>query len=327
MMPTGVSKSGGRLTPKRIAEGWTRETIHLFNWHTQRFPPNSPMDIAHKSQQGLHITPEFVDAQQEPIEPTKPETDEEIDQRLNKRFGVLDAIVRSVVQGTSRAIIVGGAPGVGKSHTVESVLSENLAPEEYTFNKGYVKATGLFKLAYQHRLPNQVLIFDDADSIFADDVSLNILKALCDTTEKRHVSWASEAVLLDEETGMPIPKKFEFEGKIVFITNLDFDRLIAKGHKLSPHLAALQSRAHHIELGLSSLRDRLIRIRQVAKVGLFKPKSLTKQEEEDVLQFLEKNLPKLREVSLRMALKVADLRKSEKNWEDIANVTCLKNKD
>ena len=134
--------------------------------------------------------------------------------------------------------------------------------------KGYVRATGLVKLLYQYRNAGQVIVFDDADAIFFDDVSLNLLKAVCDTTETRRVSWLSEGSLVDEETAVRIPRNFEFKGTIIFISNYDFDAMIDRGHKLAPHLAALVSRAHYIDLAMKSRRDYLVRIRQVIEEGL-----------------------------------------------------------
>jgi hypothetical protein len=53
--------------------------------------------------------------------------------------------------------------------------------------------------------------------------------------------------------------------------------------------------------------------------------NLDKIAESEVIQFMEDNKNSLREVSLRMAIKVAQLRKSfELRWKDMAKVTCMK---
>ena len=69
----------------------------------------------------------------------------------------------------------------------------------------------------------------------------------------------------------------------------------------------------------------MIRIRQVCKEGMLRNQGLTKKEESDVLAFLEKNKDRCRELSLRTALKVGALRQFNKDWVDVATVTCLKN--
>jgi hypothetical protein len=255
------------------------------------------------------------------------ETDEEIAARLAERFDILETLTNSAVKGEARALVVSGPAGLGKSFTVEKAL-EAWDPEQinHTIVKGYVKTTGLYKLLYQYRQAGQVLVFDDADTIFYDDNSLNLLKAVCDTTERRVVSYLAETNMVDEESAERIPRSFAFEGTIVFITNLDFDSLIDKGHKLAPHLQALVSRSHYIDLAMKTRRDYMVRIKQVLKMGLLKSQGLNAEQEADVMSFLDKNQDRLRELSLRMAIKVGALRKTGKaNWATMAKVTCCKN--
>jgi hypothetical protein len=255
------------------------------------------------------------------------ETDAEISARLTERFDILADLADAAIDGEARALIVSGPAGLGKSFTIEKTL-EKWDPNgiNHKIIKGYVRATGLYKLLWQHREAGQVLVFDDADTIFFDDTSLNLLKAVCDTTDKRIVSYLSEGKLVDEDTATVIDNRFEFNGTIIFITNYDFDAMIEKGHKLAPHLQALVSRAHYIDLAMKTTRDYMVRIRQVIDAGLLKGRGLTADQEKDVVDFIVKNQAKLRELSLRIALKVAVIRKSDKkNWEATARVTCCKN--
>jgi hypothetical protein len=251
------------------------------------------------------------------------ETDADVEARIADRFEILDVLTEACTVGNARALIVSGPAGLGKSFTVEKRLVD-WDPNEinHTIVKGYVRATGLVKLLYQYREEGQVIVFDDADAIFFDDVSLNLLKAVCDTTERRRVSWLSEGKLVDDETATLIPRTFDFNGTIIFISNYDFDAMIERGHKLAPHLEALVSRAHYIDLQMKTRRDYLIRIRQVIKQGLLK--NLTESQRKDVIAFIESNHTKLRELSLRMALKLGALRKQGGNWERMAKVTCCK---
>ena len=168
------------------------------------------------------------------------ETPAQIDARISERFEVMSVLTDSCLRGDTRSLIISGPAGLGKSFEVEKKLAK-WDPQEknHTIVKGYIKATGLFKLLYDYRQSNQVLVFDDADSLYFDQDCLNILKSVCDTTERRRVSWQSEAVFVSENDGEIIPRKFDYNGAIIFITNLDFDALISKGHKLAPHLQAM----------------------------------------------------------------------------------------
>ncbi len=81
------------------------------------------------------------------------ETDAEIIERLRERFEILDDMTRAVKKGAVRAMIVSGAPGVGKSFGVERVLGKhelmadiagNEKLKKYEIVKGAMSAIGLY---------------------------------------------------------------------------------------------------------------------------------------------------------------------------------------
>jgi hypothetical protein len=166
-----------------------------------------------------------------------------------------------------------------------------------------------------------MLVFDDCDSILVDDVALNLLKGALDSGSKRKISWLAESRALRNEG---IPDSFNFNGSIIFITNLKFDKM--KSQKLKDHLDALQSRCHYLDLTLDTMRDKILRIKQIAADGqLFENMDLDKVAETEIIEYMEEHKNSLREVSLRMAIKVAQLRKSfPLRWKDMAKVTCMK---
>jgi hypothetical protein len=254
------------------------------------------------------------------------ETDDEINARISERFEILSDLTQASLLGNVRAMIVSGPAGVGKSYTVEERLAKwDPKGVKHTIVKGYVRPTGLYKLLYQHADKGKVLVFDDADSIFFDDTSLNMLKAVCDSSKKRTISYMSEGSLYDEDTAVKLPKQFDFNGTIIFISNYDFDHMIDKGHKLAPHLQAMMSRAHYIDLKMKSKRDYMIRIHQVLKSGLLTKNGLNTIAQDEVISFIDDHKDSLRELSLRMALKVAALRKSSPDkWQKMCRVTCCK---
>lgn len=285
-MPKGVPKKGYRL------RGPNKATI---------------MKNEELSQIALSVIPE---------EPT-----EVIQKKLKTRFSVLKQMTNSVISGEVRSLIVSGPPGLGKSYTVEQALTK-LDQKTYTIVKGYVKATGLFKLLWKHRSENHVIVFDDADSIFTDEVALNLLKTVTDTTETRVVSWLTEAEFNDDD-GETLPSTFVFEGSIIFISNLDFDRQIEVGSKVAPHMAAMISRSYYIDLMMKTRKDYIVRIEQVINEGKMLS-DLSMKHKNLILEYINKNKNNLRELSLRVAIKLGKIIKSHDNWEDLANITLLK---
>lgn len=252
------------------------------------------------------------------------QTDQQIEKRLTARFEALDILTRQCIAGHSRSLIVSGPGGLGKSFTVEQIMKQwDPKQNRHAIVKGFIRATGLYQLLWKYRTAGSVLVFDDSDALFYDTETLGLLKAVCDTTEKRFPSWHAETRMVDD-SGELLPRSFEFNGTIIFISNIDFDEQIAKGHKLAPHLEALISRSHYIDLAMKSRRDFIVRIRQVIGQGLLD--HLTASEKKDVIEYIERNHAVLREVSLRIALKIASLRAgNHKNWQTIADVTCCRN--
>jgi hypothetical protein len=260
--------------------------------------------------------------------PTVVETDDEAMDRIRERFDILHEMTKATVSGDIRAMIVSGPPGVGKSYGVETeiekaCLFDKLAGKRLRAEvvKGSATPIGLYQTLYKYSDANSVVVFDDCDSILLDDVALNLLKGALDSGKKRVISWLSESSALRREG---IPDRFEFKGSVIFITNLKFDKM--KSQKLRDHLDALQSRCHYLDLTLDTMRDKLLRIKQIAKDGvLFADYDFNEYAQDDIIDFMHVNKERLREVSLRMALKIADLRKSfPNNWKRMSETTCMK---
>lgn len=295
-MPRGVPKAGFRLTRKRVAAA---------NGVAYTLP--------------LSVARAVMQPQPTPV---VEETEEQIRAKLAERFETLTDVTNAAVDGRVRAVVVSGPAGLGKSSEVLAVLEKR--KPFYTVVSGFVRATGLFKTLYEYRHPGSVIVFDDADSIFNDDVSLNLLKKACDTTKSRNISWLAESKMEDEE-GEKMPRNFDFEGTVIFITNYDFDDFISRGSRLSPHFEALVSRSQYLDLKMKTRRDYLTRIKMKLEDGMLRSRGLNKTDEDEIMSFVEKNADILREVSLRVVVKIADLKAAMPDrWQSRARVLCCK---
>ena len=255
------------------------------------------------------------------------ETDEETIERLRERFDMLVDMTKATKKGDVRAMIVSGPPGVGKSHGVEKVLGKHdliatlgEKPPKYEVVKGAMSAIGLYCKLYKMADKDNVIVFDDCDSIFSDELSLNILKAALDSKKTRRIHWNTDSFKLRNEG---VPDSFEFKGSAIFITNIKFDNV--KSKKMRDHLEALESRCHYIDLAIDTDREKLLRIKQITNDGMLDEYQLGKEVVEEIVDFCDINKKRLRELSLRTVLKVADLAKAFPNkWEAMAENTVMR---
>lgn len=251
------------------------------------------------------------------------ESDQEIEQRITDRFEALDIMALATAKGVNRSLIISGPAGLGKSYGVEQAAEAVVGKDKFSHIKGYIRATGLYKTLWKNRNPGKLVVLDDADFVFADETTLMILKAACDSSKTRKISWLSQAEMEDEE-GEPIPTTFEFHGSVIFITNTDLIAGIDRQNKLSPHYEALVSRSHYLDLSIKNKRDYIIRIKQVLRSGMLSDE-LTVEQKDEIVAFMEENMNKMRELSLRMVLKLADLyMMNNSKWKKLASMTCMK---
>ena len=270
---------------------------------------------------------EFLSSKEVKVE-TPTETDEQAMDRIASRFAVLDEMSGACIAGDIRAMIVTGPAGIGKSHGVtmqmeKASMFDKISGKRPRFEivKGAISGIGLFATLYKYSDAKNVLVFDDCD-VWEDQDALNVLKGALDSGKTRRISWNKDSRLLREEG---VPNTFNFNGSVIFITNKTFDS--KKASKIQPHLDALQSRCHFLDLTVDSERDKMLRIKQVhrdADGGLFADYDFSQEQTDEIMSFIDANHSKLREVSLRMCLKVADLVKISGNWRELAKATCMK---
>lgn len=250
--------------------------------------------------------------------------------RISETFEILDEMIHGVADGHVDGVVVYGPPGVGKSWNVVQALNESSLDcvlkdqvPRHTVHSGYMTTVHLFKALWDSRKKGQISVLDDLDSVFSEPESLNLLKAALDTTGERWLSYAADSPLLKQEG---VDNRFEFKGAVVFITNIDFEQ--SRG-KIRAHLDAILSRCHYLDLTIDSQRDKFLWLKHVTiEQGMLRRKGLDEKKAMEIIDFIQEHMEDMRELSLRMVLKLADLRKIEGkyDWRKKARVTCMKRK-
>lgn len=257
----------------------------------------------------------------------------EVAQRIEQRFNIMRKMTHGIIDGNVRSMIVSGAAGIGKTFDIENIM--NNTDEDFYFDiiNGVASPNGIYNALYKAK-DGGVVVFDDCDSIFDEEDSLNIMKKALDSTEKRVISWRKRASWVFDPDNMSdesiqkmekkgcLPNKFEFNGAIIFVTNLDFVGMINKGSKMAPHFKALMSRSMYIDLTLHSIKDKLVRMRQVfMDYKMYEMNGIELKDAEEIMSFVEDNADNFIELSLRLLKHVCDLYKVDDDWKDMVRVT------
>lgn len=268
-----------------------------------------------------------------PNDPFEGLSDGQVLSMIHDRFDVMHRMVQGSLEGAVRGFIVSGAPGVGKTYNVETAVEnrhEEMDNFRSTIIKGAITPIHLYMTLYNYQHPGNVIVLDDADSIFFHDDGVSLLKAALDSSPRRILTWASESSAL--KTGPDpddrIPSTFEYKGTMIFITNTDFQGIVDKGKsRLTPHMEALLSRSMYLDLKIHNRRaialwvNYLVKTKKILQVHL----GLTEDQEKQAVDWVLEHKDDLRTLSIREALKVGQLMKADYNtWELDAEVLLLK---
>jgi hypothetical protein len=250
-------------------------------------------------------------------------TDNEILSNQNKFFNTAILTALAVSKGVSKSLIYSGPAGIGKSYGIEKALKRH---SKIGFINGHVTSTGIFSLLYEYRAEGSVILIDDCDQIFENEVSLNLLKGALDLKPIRRLSFRSRTQIILEKTGEIVPQTFDF--KVIFITNININSVISKHGKLEPHLSALISRSLYLD-GYSIFnqpRDYLLRIALLSPY-IYQTEGMSKEEQVIIDSFIENHQDNLMELSLRLVTKLCNIMRiaGYDNFENMARLLTCKN--
>jgi hypothetical protein len=234
---------------------------------------------------------------------------------INTRFGFVEKLVNMVATGVQPSAVITGEGGLGKTYTVTKTLEANgykdisdLAEFQvgavintrkcFTMVKGYSTAKGLYRTLFENN--KSIIVFDDCDAVLKDPVALNLLKGALDSYGKRIISWNAD--MKDDD----LPRSFEFTGRVIFISNMDQDRIDQ----------AIRSRSMMIDLSMS-LDQKIDRMEFIAKSDEFLPEYDAKIKS-DSLSLIREIKDDCKEISLRTLIAVCKIRASNKEYRDLA---------
>ena len=164
-------------------------------------------------------------------------TEEDIDRATpEERFQDMNDYIKLVIKGIKPLALICGAPGVGKTFRImKEVNKTHKLGNNLSLMKGRCTPQAIYTELWQRRNDGDLIVFDDCDDVFKDDVAINLIKAAFDSSEKRLVSWSTaRPIVMDRELAEQYPDEavydmdkevwtypriFEFKGGGIIITN------------------------------------------------------------------------------------------------------------
>jgi hypothetical protein len=234
---------------------------------------------------------------------------------INERFSFVEKLVTMVASSIQPSAVITGEGGLGKTYTVTKTLEahgykdiSDLADFQvgtiintrkcFTMVKGFSTAKGLYRTLFENN--KSIIVFDDCDAVLKDPVALNLLKGALDSYGKRVISWNAD--MRDDD----LPRSFNFEGRVIFISNMDQDRIDQ----------AIRSRSMMIDLSMS-LDQKIDRMEYIAKSDEFMPES-SLEHKMDALQLIRDIKSEAKEISLRTLISVTKIRAANEDWKEMA---------
>jgi len=277
-----------KYTFKDDANEIDRETIVGAVMSGQARSARLGLNVTAGGEETITTDGELAAQKQYPAAPARVPYEEQLDD--------MKTIINAVVKGASNFAVILGAGGLGKTHTVEETLGD-LGLEDgngYFKNTSSGSAAGLYKTLFMNR--KGIVVLDDCDTIVATQEGRNLMKAALDTKKKRKLTWSKHAswlfdpanqeemaktedsIAVGEEPEM-FPKYYDFEGRVIMISNLSADTLDPDG--------ALATRG--FILTLDPTKDEVFAfMRKIAPKIPVEGRQLTDAERNEVVDMIEK---------------------------------------
>jgi hypothetical protein len=234
---------------------------------------------------------------------------------INERFGFVEQMVTMIADGTMPSVVITGEGGLGKSFTVMKALEvsglKNITDlaefqvgqrinlsKSYRIVKGFSTAKGLYRTLFESN--GMTIVFDDCDSILKDPVALNLLKGALDSYSKRYISWMAD--MRDDD----LPKTFEFTGRIIFVSNMNMEKLDQ----------AIRTRSMCVDLTMTE-SQKLERMEVIAESEDFLPE-VSSDSKALALAFLKTQIGKVPNLSLRSLIQVSKIASRGGDWRNLA---------
>lgn len=248
-------------------------------------------------------------------------------QNVIERYNTVEIMTSMFVtneNAVGRGLLVSGNAGMGKTHFVQLAFAKTGTESRVQYVKGSsMSAASLYVMLYMNKEKGDVLVLDDVDIIHkgASEVAtiLDMLKGATEPTSgARNIGWmraAPNPLMIANN----VPSEFDFQGAVIWITN---DAIEDMRKKTKGHWSAISSRFTQIEAWFEDHEKIAYTMHLIQEMDILGKNCTVKEGGfpndvvEDTLDYLNMNYRNLKDITPRMAIKIADIREMyPDNWK------------
>lgn len=262
--PTDVELEEGspsKATPKS-------KSVDKASEKTPKVSKKKVIEVEEMEEEDAEASHNNLDAEVSSLSDPRFHTDEEIEKIVDDPlpiFRELNNHVMMVGQHLTAALLVTGPGGIGKSYSVQRVLSEfGDEKKDFVIMKGKCTACAMYDFLFRNH--DKICVFDDCDSVLCDKEGIAVLKGALDSGKDREISWNTRGVDMVDTFDCDnrkqvveklekwskrhggrkgIPTHFQFEGSVIFISNMSRQEIKAKD-------AALLTRCSVVDISINN---------------------------------------------------------------------------
>ncbi len=207
---------------------------------------------------------------------------------LKEKFNTLKILINATIKSKDiHSFVIQGSQGIGKTFATAKTLTES--DIEFVSINGHISPMQLYQYMYDNN--GKVIVIDDNGSLLKNPLSLSImLNALWGINEKRSINWLSTTEKLTA------PPSFDFDGKIIYLTN-----------SFPDNLENMKSRVYFYDFILT-FSEKIRMIYEIAKVRGMNM---------EVCDFIRDFATPAHNIDLRTLVKINDLKKQTAEWKEI----------
>ena len=202
-----------------------------------------------------------------------------------RTYKQLNEYIKAFADNNISLLVIRSHGGLSKTHSVKETINDT----DCQFFNGH--ATPLSIYMQLHDNPDNLVVFDDVDSLINNKVTVSLLKQFCELSDNKVIRYNTT----HKVNGAVVEPKFTSNNKVCLLCN-DFKRI-------GRNIKALITRGIYIDFKPSNIEilDKIIKFKDLDR---------------DIFDYLKMHSSYINHFNIRLYFKCLELKKAGINWKD-----------